>query len=84
MQSLIANQKTTVARGAESERKFGAGPVCAVSIPRRNITMQCKVGFVAVEAVIYKDGLGRKRAAVCVRLSSYRQAIIKKRHRSGV
>ncbi len=46
--------------------------------------MQCKTAFVAAEAVIYKDALNRKRAAVCVRLSSYRQAMIKKRHRGGV
>ena len=37
-----------------------------------------------MRAVIYKDGVGKKRAAVCVRLSNYLDAMIKKRNDCGV
>ena len=33
------------------------------SMPRRDITMQCKSGFVALEAVIYKEELGKKEGS---------------------
>ncbi len=35
--------------------------------------------FCSYAAIIYKDEVGEKRATVCVRLSNYRNAMVKKR-----